>query len=322
MDGERLDKTIARLVPAVSRSYLKKLVKDGYCTVNGERAEPRDNVRAGDTIRITLTHPIELPCRPVPGPLDVRYEDEHVLVVDKPAGVVCHPAKGHHWDTLLNWVVAHLLPEIQRGWARPHILGRLDKYTSGLVLISKTPQAHRKLQRQMDSRQVQRRYFALVWGAVKPRQGIIDQPIGEMPGRPGVMEVRDDGREAVTEYRVTRVFRLPAGSAGPGCPDAVSAVHARLRTGRTHQVRVHFAAIGHPVLGDDMYGPLSWQKPRAAELAEALAGMGGYALHAAALSFAHPVKDRTVHVRAALPDRLLRVLELLARYDAGGRRGE
>ncbi|MCD6352550.1 MAG: RluA family pseudouridine synthase, partial [Armatimonadetes bacterium] len=254
--GERLDRALARLLPSLSRSYVKKLVKDGYCLVNGAIARPTRSTAAGDVVVLSLLRPAELPCQPVPGPLDVRYEDEHVLVVAKPAGQVCHPAKGHHRDTLLNAVVAHLLPEIERGWSRPHLVNRLDRFTSGLVLIAKTPLAHRALQKQIERRQVRRRYLALVWGKLELSQGIVNRPLAEVRRQERSRTVvSGDGRPARTRFVRGRRFALAPGQAPAGAPAWVTVVHAELDTGRMHQVRVHFADLGHPVLGDDMYGP-------------------------------------------------------------------
>lgn len=311
LGGERLDRTLAQMIPSLSRSYVKKLVKDGYCRVNGSRASPRDPVEAGDVIMLSLTEPITLPCRPVPGSLDVRYEDGHVLVVAKGAGIVSHPSKGHHSDSLLNVVVSHLLPEIERGWSRPHLVSRLDQYTSGLVLIAKTPRAQRGLQRQMDARGVQRRYFALVWGRPEPPRGVFEEPVGERPGSGGAMMVTGAGRPARTEYVVTRTFLLPPDRVPGGCPAMVSAVRARLGTGRTHQVRVHFAHAGHAVLGDDTYGPARTEALRDAGLRKAIDALGGYALHAGLLVFQHPVSGDVIRVVAAPPQPLLGLIAWL-----------
>ncbi|MCX7598168.1 MAG: RluA family pseudouridine synthase, partial [Armatimonadetes bacterium] len=152
LDGERLDRALARLLPALSRSYLKKLAKDGLCWINGQQAAPDRHVARGDQVVLLLDHPVVPPCHAEPVPVRVVHEDAHTLVVFKPAGMVTHPAKGHAGGTLLNAVVGHLDDEIARGWARPHILTRLDKDTSGVVLIAKTPQAQRALQKALETR--------------------------------------------------------------------------------------------------------------------------------------------------------------------------
>ncbi|MGD9519762.1 MAG: RluA family pseudouridine synthase [Armatimonadota bacterium] len=311
---ERLDRVLARMIPALSRSYLKKLAKEGHCFINGVRANPRDVVDVGDVVALSLTEDIEPPCRPTEGALDVRFEDEHVLVVAKPTDLVSHPAKGHHCDTLLNRIVAYLMTEIERGWSRPHLLSRLDRYTSGLILVAKTPRAQRILQRQMDRRLVRREYLALVWGRA-PRRGVVDEPIGEKRGDDARMIVTEDGRPARTEFVTTRVFRLRPDQAPDGRQAAVSAMRARLSTGRTHQVRVHLASAGHTVLGDDLYGEPELDRPRDPQFATRVASLGGYALHAGVLGFVHPITEKPVRLVAAPPGPFLELLRWLHRND-------
>ena len=308
LNGERLDRALAQMIPAVSRSYLKKLAKDGFCLRNGRPVSPSDTVHSGDVIVVHLTKPIEPPCHREDGPLDIRYEDDHVLVVNKPVGMVCHPAKGHHVCTLLNFVVGHLWEEIQRGWARPHLANRLDKKTSGLVLVGKTPLAHRALQRQMDRRQIGRTYLALVLGN-PGRAGIFDGhvstvvPTGSQSSRPLTKSAR-------TTFRTARVFVVE-----PDCP--IAAVHVRLGTGRTHQIRVHFAEAGHPVLGEDTYAPPGVFDCLPPPLLELLATHRGYALHAMRLQFVHPANSTPMVVNAPPPrtfQQILRWLHLSSMY--------
>ncbi len=312
LDGERLDRALSRMVPALSRSYLKKLAKDGFCVLNDRTAEPADVVRAGDRVVIHLTEAIEPPCHREDGPLDVRYEDEHVLVVNKPVGMVCHPAKGHHVGTLLNVVVGHLWDEIQRGWSRPHLANRLDMKTSGLVLVGKTPLAHRVLQRQMDRRQVKRTYVALVWGDPGPR-GVFDVAVSTVVPT-GAPSSRPLTKSAVTEFTRLRLFRLGDGR-------AAAYVLVRLGTGRTHQIRVHFAEAGHPILGEDLYA-----KPDAFDglpptLSELMATHRGYALHAMCLEFNHPASGETIQVAAGVPRTFAAVLRWLHLRDRSRRDG-
>ncbi len=298
LHGKRLCFVASHMMPAVSRSYLKKLIKDGFCTLNGAPAEPSDIVRTGDVFSTIFDLPARLPCHAEPGPLDVRFEDAHTLVVNKPAGMVCHPAKGHHTATLLNFVVAHLEVEIDRGWSRPHIITRLDKNTSGLVLIAKTPLAHRAFQKALDARDISRRYFALVWGRLAKPRGLLESSLA-LDHTDGLhMIAHGAGKPAVTEYARRRVFQLPPAAVGAGCPPAVSLAHVRLHTGRTHQIRVQMADLGHPVLGDDLYGPPAWQEPYDDALRALLDALGGYALHAGTLTFPDPLTGDPVRVMA------------------------
>jgi 23S rRNA pseudouridine1911/1915/1917 synthase len=311
LHGQRLDRALAQMMPSVSRSYLKKLAKDGCCWVNNAVAKPGDTVHTGDVVTLALTEEISPPCRPVPGPLDVRYEDDAVLVVLKPTGLVSHPAKGHVCDTLLNRVVAYLLEEIERGWSRPHLISRLDKQTSGLILVAKTPRAYRSLQRQMDRRSIQRRYLAVVWGEMDKPTGRFEGAIGrERNGGPRMI-VTENGKSACTHYRVRRTFRVRAEKLPKTWPAAVSVVSVRLATGRTHQVRVHFANAGHPVLGDDLYGWCDTREIPDAMLRTAVSGLGGCALHAGVLLFEHPLTGEPMRVVAAPPQSFLELLRWL-----------
>jgi 23S rRNA pseudouridine1911/1915/1917 synthase len=312
--AERLGRALARMFPALSRSYLKKLAKEGHCWVNGQPCGPETVVDSGDLICLRLPAAPTAPCHPEPGPLDVRYEDAHLLVVVKPPGMVSHPATGHHTGTLLNRIVHHLWEEIQRGWSRPHLVGRLDRWAAGLVLVAKTPAARRGLQHALEQRRVGRRYLALVWGAVCPVCGSFASPLPTVESYRQPQGPRKH-RPARTEYRRRRLLRLPPRVVAPGAPAAVSVVEVRLHTGRTHQIRMHFAHAGHPVLGDDLYGCRTWQQPADPQFARLLAGVGGYALHCWELSFAHPVSGEAMRVRAAPLPGFCALLQWLVRQD-------
>jgi len=310
LDGERLDRALARLMPALSRSYLKKLSKEGFSWVNDVRAAPDHCVRRGDRITLQLDRPVVPPCHPEARAVDVRYEDAHTLVVCKPAGVVTHPAKGHAAGTLLNAVVGYLGDEIARGWARPHVLTRLDKQTSGLILIAKTPQAHRALQRALESRRITRCYMALVWGRVSAGSGSVSIPLAPDRAQGLRMLPDDGGRQAITVYRRRRVF-VVASSHQP--LTQVSLLHLWLETGRTHQIRAHMAAIGHPVLGDDLYGP---RPPGAlpSALCDLLEALGGLALHARQVRFPDPLTADMRRVSAPPPEPFRDLLRWLHRH--------
>lgn len=307
LDGERLDRALARLMPAVSRSYLKKLAKDGFCWVNGQQVAPDHRVAKGDQVVLLPDQPIVPPCHPEPVPVRVLYEDAHTLVVFKPAGIVTHPAKGHAGGTLLNAVVGYLSDEIARGWARPHILTRLDKETSGVVLIAKTPQAHRALQKALESRQINRKYLALVWGLVAADWGDVRLPLA--PDRTGSPRMVPDqrGKQAVTFYRVRRRFRLARYASSAS---GITLLHLFLHTGRTHQIRAHLAILGHPVIGDCLYDP------RTADLEEPLLQgliekIGGIALHAREVRFPDPATGEMRRVAVPPPEPFLNLLRWL-----------
>ena len=283
--GQRLDRVLAEAVPALSRSRLKALIQAGAVASGGVAVgDPALAVRVGQIFDILV--PEISPAGPEAQPLDLAivYEDAQLLVIDKPAGLVVHPAAGHRDGTLVNALLAHCGPELSGigGVGRPGIVHRLDKETSGLMVVAKTDTAHRRLAAQFADRRLWRRYAALVRGVPVPADGVIDRPIGRSPhDRKRMAVVARGGKQAVTRYRVSRRF------AGRAAELAV-----RLETGRTHQIRVHLAAIGHPVLGDPVYGR------RTAALDGPIARQ---ALHAAELGFRHPEDDRPLQFASQLP---------------------
>jgi 23S rRNA pseudouridine1911/1915/1917 synthase len=285
--GERLDVFLARRVERLSRSQAQRLIERGLVTVQGEVAKAARIVRSGERVLLRLPPPEPVALEPQPLPLTVLYEDKEVLVVDKPAGMPVHPGPGHARGTLANALLARF-PELRRvGEAfRPGIVHRLDKDTSGLLVVAKTPRAHRHLVEQLKARQVHKLYLALVQGVPQPESGVIEAPIGRHPRRRQRMAVVEGGREAITRYQVLEAL-------GECALLAVEPI-----TGRTHQVRVHLAAIGHPLLGDPLYG-------RPSPL------LGRQFLHAHRLSFALPGSGRTVEFQSPLPQDLRQALEAL-----------
>jgi len=280
--GERLDRALARRFGDLSRSRIKHLVEEGRLAVDGATiTDPSWRVKPGQ--RCVLTVPPPAVSRPEPQsiPLDIRYEDEHLVVLVKPAGLVVHPAPGNPDRTLVNALLAHCGASLAGigGVKRPGIVHRLDKDTSGLMVVAKTDLAHERLAADFAARRIERAYLALVWGVPTRRSGEIDAAIGRNPANRKTMAVvKRGGKRAVTHYRVLRSFG-----------DVASLIECRLATGRTHQIRVHLAALGHPLIGDAVYGRSRGRKRRLPDaLRSALETFPRQALHAAKLGFTHP----------------------------------
>nr|WP_294084278.1 RluA family pseudouridine synthase [Sphaerobacter sp.] len=289
-DGERLDRLIAARVAEISRSYAQSLVKAGDVYVNGEPARPARRIHEGDTIEILLP-PVPEPDDLTPEyiPVPVIYEDDDVIIFDKPAGLVTHPAPGHEHGTLVN-VVKALRPDVPllMGGKRPGIVHRLDKDTSGLIVVAKNEEARRYLVQQWQQRDVVKRYIALVHGVIRENEGTIDAPISRDPRNRKRMAVVPNGRPAVTHFRVLERFR-----------DA-TLLNVQIETGRTHQIRVHMLFIGHPIVGDQTYGKRPFRIPVARQF-----------LHASYLKFSLPESGRPIEVETALPADLREVLDRL-----------
>ncbi len=296
--GERLDKYVAQAVPDLSRSRAQRLIEDGLIAVNGEVVKPSYRVEVGDLVMVHIPPPEPVEVRPEPIPLDIIYEDDNIIVVNKPAGMVVHPAYGHSTGTLVNAVLAHC-PELAKAEdeLRPGIVHRLDKDTSGLIIVAKNEGARRHLQRQFKARVVRKVYVALLEGWLEPARGVIEAPIGRDKKRRKRMAVVKEGREARTEYRVVEYFGHEASRVSP----PYTLVEAEPKTGRTHQVRVHFASINHPVAGDRVYG-FRKRRPR---------GLSRQFLHAQTLGFRLPGSDEYIELTTGLPDDLRVVLEEL-----------
>ena len=310
--GERLDRLLSRRFSDVSRQRFQRLIADGHVRVNGETiVEPRHRVKGGSAIVVDLPEPIEATPAGEAIPLDVVYEDAHLLVIDKPAGLVVHPAAGHRTGTLVNALIAHCGASLSGigGERRPGIVHRLDKDTSGLMVIAKTDAAHRSLSEQFqahgrDERLV-RAYQAVVWGKPERAQGRIEAPLGRDGSNRQKMAIRPrDGRPAATRYRVLRTFPQP------GDP---TLVECRLETGRTHQIRVHMASEGHPLLGDDTYGRgfASSARNLRPPARAALEALGRQALHATVLGFEHPATAKPMLFESSLPDDVASLVQAL-----------
>jgi 23S rRNA pseudouridine1911/1915/1917 synthase len=292
----RLDKVLAGQVPDLSRSAAQRLIEAGRVTVNGDPVKASYKVSPGDQVVAFL--PSDTPPGLVPEaiPLQIVYEDQALLVVDKPAGMVVHPAPGHPGGTLVNALLAHCTELAASGDERPGIVHRLDRDTSGLILVAKSDKARRALQRQFKDRQVSKAYLVLLDGHLQPAWGRIEASIGRDPQHRQRMTVLAGGREAVTEYHVLEQF---AHQVGPAAGD-YTLVEAQPLTGRTHQIRVHFASIHHPVVGDEVYGRRRQRLPVPRQF-----------LHARRLGFRHPLTGERLSLEAPLPEELSAVLALL-----------
>lgn len=301
--GGRLDRVLAAHLGQMSRSRLKALILAGQVTMAGRTVrDPAAVVNSGETITVTLPPPEPAQPEGEPIPLTIVYEDDAVIVIDKHAGLVVHPAAGHASGTLVNALIAHCGHSLSGigGIKRPGIVHRLDKDTTGLMVVAKTDRAHRSLSAQFaDKREgpLERDYLALVWGAPLRPHGTIDAPLDRHPHARDKRAVREGGREAVTHWEIVERYL------GLDRNPVASLLACRLETGRTHQIRVHLAHIGHPIMGDDSYA--AGFKTKAARLSaearEALAALARQALHAEHLSFVHPDTGQTLDFHAPLP---------------------
>ena len=289
--GERLDAFLARSVEGLSRSGAQKLLEDGNVLRNGRPGKKNDKLNMGDEISVTVPEPKEVDIVAKEMPLDIVYEDEDVLVLNKPKGLVVHPAAGHQDDTLVNGLLHAMAGNLSgiNGELRPGIVHRIDKDTSGLLAVAKNDLAHTVLASQLKDHTMARTYEAIVCGGFREDSGTVDAPIGRHPtDRKKMCVTARNSKEAVTHWEVVNRYR------------GYTHIRCRLETGRTHQIRVHMAHIGHPILGDTVYGH---KKP---EL-----GQDSQCLHASALCFRHPRDGRPVMVFAPMPEYFTEVLEKL-----------
>ena len=304
----RLDRVLAAHLTDMSRSRLKALILDGQVTIGTAAVrDPAYHVTPGETITIGLPEPVEAEPKGEAIALDIAYEDDDIIVIDKPAGLVVHPAAGHATGTLVNALIAHCGASLSGigGVRRPGIVHRLDKDTSGLLVAAKNDRAHASLSAQFADHgrtgAMERGYLAFAWGVPNRPRGSIDAPLDRHPHAREKMAVREGGREAVTHYEVREMF-----SGQDGKPVG-SLLALRLETGRTHQIRVHLAHIGHPLLGDSVYGPHF--KTKASQLGplsrQALTSLDRQALHAYRLVLEHPRTGEILRWEAPLPEDLL-----------------
>jgi len=316
--GNRLDRVLAARIADLSRTRVKSLILAGEVSIGGRTIrDPGHRVNAGETLEIAIPAPEEASPAAEAIPLAVVYEDDEIVVLDKPKGLVVHPAAGHASGTLVNALIAHCGTSLSGigGVRRPGIVHRLDKDTTGLMVVAKNDRAHAALTRQFADHgrtgAMRRGYLAFVWGAPDRPRGTIDKPIGRHPHARDKMAVRSDGREAVTHWEKLETY--PGVDGQP----VASLLACRLMTGRTHQIRVHLAHIGHPLMGDKVYG--TGFKTKAARLlppaADALAALGRQALHAYLLIIEHPTTGEVLEFRTELPADLVRLRSGFHRQD-------
>ena len=306
--GQRLDRVLAQHLPLLSRTRLKRLIESGRVTHEGTiLREPSLRVRYDQNFVVILPQIEDAAPIAQPIALDVRFEDAHLIVIDKPAGMVVHPAPGNPDRTLVNALLAHCGGSLSGigGVRRPGIVHRLDKDTSGLMVIAKTEAAHQALSRDFAARRIHRAYSAFVWGVPAPPAGEIAGNIGRSTANRKKMAVvaEDKGKPAVTRYRVERVFKAHAAQ-----------IECRLATGRTHQIRVHCAHIGHPLIGDRAYGTRAGRSvARTGETGAQIAAFPRQALHARLLGFTHPLEMRPIEFESPLPGDLRELTRSLER---------
>lgn len=290
--GERLDRVLADLMEETSRNSIQKLIENGHVLINGEPINlKKRKLIVGDSVEVIIPEPTHLEVAPENIPLDIVYEDDDLLVVNKPKGMVVHPAAGNQTGTLVNAILYHCEERLSsiNGVIRPGIVHRIDKDTSGLLVIAKTDQAHRSLAEQLKEHTTKRVYQAIVYHNFSEDNGIVNEPIGRDPDNRLRMAVTPiNSKEAITHYRVLERF------------GQFTHIEARLKTGRTHQIRVHMASIHHPLLGDHLYGPK-----------RKILGVEGQVLHAKTLGFIHPSTHQSMEFDSPLPAEFQRLLEKL-----------
>ena len=291
-EGLRLDRFLSEELEDHSRSFLQKLIKEGLVTVDGKPVKANYRLSAGQQVSVQVREPEEVNIEPQEMSLDILYEDGDVCIVNKPKGMVVHPAAGHYRDTLVNGIMYHCQDSLSgiNGSLRPGIVHRIDKDTTGALIICKNDKAHSCIAEQLKEHSITRRYRAIIIGNLSEDEGTVDAPIGRHPTQRKKMAVnRNNGKRAVTHYRVLARFR------------GYTYIECRLETGRTHQIRVHMASIGHPLLGDTVYGPAKQAYP----------SLEGQTLHAMVIGFVHPTTGAYMEFEAPLPAYFAELLQKL-----------
>ena len=290
--GLRIDKYLSTVNEQLSRSYIQKLLKSGLVLVDGKPVKASYQVDEGDVISLDIPEAVEPEIEPENMDLDILYEDQDVILVNKPKGMVVHPAAGHYSHTLVNGLMHHCKDQLSgiNGVMRPGIVHRIDMDTTGVIIACKNDMAHNSIAAQLKEHSITRRYQAIVHGVLKDDAGTVEGPIGRHPTDRKKMSINyNNGKSAVTHYKVLKRFRQ------------YTHVECRLETGRTHQIRVHMASIGHPLLGDLVYGPGKCPSP----------GLQGQTLHAGVLGFIHPRTGEYMEFTAPLPEYFAKLLNTL-----------
>lgn len=302
--SKRLDLLLVELMGDISRTRIKKMILEGGVSVSGHAGKltPKSKLYAGDIIEYQLVEVEDFQVNPVPFDLDILYEDEFLLVVNKPQGMVVHPAPGHYNDTLVNYLLDHTkLSAIDA--RRPGIVHRIDKDTSGLLVVAKELRSHENLAAQFARHDVSRKYQALVWGNPQYNRGTIDQPLGRHPVDRKKRAIKIGGKIAITHWKVLERYKI------------ISLIECGLETGRTHQIRVHLNSIGHSIIGDSAYGKKrSFAGKYPNELLQCLKGIKGQALHAKTLGFIHPKTQDWLEFSSELPIEMREVIRELENY--------
>ena len=294
--GDRIDKFLAEQYEDLSRSFLQKLLKSGEVMVNGRPVKASYKAAEGDTISFEVPEAVEPEIVPEDIPLDILYEDHDVILVNKPKGMVVHPAAGHYTGTLVNALMYHCKEDLSgiNGVLRPGIVHRIDMDTTGVLIVCKNDFAHNSIAAQLKEHSITRKYRAIVYGVIKEDEGTVDAPIGRHPVDRKKMSINEkNGRHAVTHYRVLKRF------------SKYTYIECQLETGRTHQIRVHTQYAGHPIAFDDRYGDREFDKQLSAT------GLNRLFLHAAALKFTHPGSGEVMRVEAPLDNQLKHCLQVL-----------
>ncbi|HJC66085.1 MAG: RluA family pseudouridine synthase [Lachnospiraceae bacterium] len=291
-EDTRIDRYLSGVCPSFSRSYIQKLLKNGDILVDGQQVKSSYGVKEGDRIVVETPEAVEPEIQAEPMDLDILYEDQDVILINKPKGMVVHPAAGHYSHTLVNGLMYHCRDQLSgiNGVMRPGIVHRIDMDTTGVLIVCKNDAAHNSIAAQLKEHSIVRRYQAIVHGKVKEDEGVVDGPIGRHPVDRKKMSINyKNGKPAVTHYRVLKRF------------DRYTYIECRLETGRTHQIRVHMASIRHPLLGDRVYGPSSCPVP----------GLEGQTLHAGVLGFIHPRTGEYMEFTAPLPSYFEHLIQTL-----------
>lgn len=290
--GRRIDKVLSEYFEDYSRSFIKKLFDDDLILVNRKKSKPGYNIKNGDILDISVPDPIDIQIVPENIPLDIIYEDNDVILINKPKGMVVHPAPGHYSGTLVNGLMYHFGDSLSgiNGEIRPGIVHRIDMDTTGVLVVCKNDAAHRILSEQLHEHSITRKYYAIVHGNLTADDGTVDAPIGRSPKDRKKMAVNTrNGRRAVTHYHVIERFG-----------GKYTYIECQLETGRTHQIRVHMASLGHPILGDEVYGPKKCPFK-----------LQGQTLHAGVLGFIHPSTGKYVEFTAELPGYFEKLISIL-----------